>query len=239
MGQVPEYAIIGAGRMARHFCHYLHLLNIPYRQWSRKADPAHVKLEEVIDGCKSILILINDGAIESFINAHPFLKKKVLVHFSGSLNTSLANGAHPLMTFNDKLYSLDTYQKIPFVIEKTDTAINELLPGLANPSFVIPRELKAFYHAMCVLSGNFTAILWQKFFTELETTFNIPKEMAHPYLEQIVLNLQNNPQSALTGPLSRNDLVTINANLQALAKDPFQKVYQAFWDIYQRGESKL
>lgn len=228
MGQVPEYAIIGAGRMARHFCHYLHLLNIPYQQWSRKVDPAHTKLEAIIDRCNPIVILIHDGAIKSFISQHPFLQRKTLVHFSGSLRTELANSAHPLMTFSNELYSLNDYQKIPFVFEKGRLSINELLPGLSNPSFEIPVDLKPFYHAMCVMSGNFTALLWQKFFTELETVFKIPKEMAFPYLKQISLNLQKDSLSALTGPLVRKDQATIQANLQALANDPYQKVYQAF-----------
>lgn len=231
MRQVPEYAIIGAGRMARHFRQYLHLLNIPYQQWSRKVDPAHTQLEAIIDRCNPIVILIQDGAIESFISTHPFLLDKTLVHFSGSLHTELAHSAHPLMTFSSELYSLDAYQKIPFVIENNRLSMNDLLPGLNNPSFKISSELKAFYHAMCVIGGNFTAILWQKFFTELETVFKIPKEAAYPYLNQVCVNLQKNLAEALTGPLVRKDEITIKANLQALENDPFQKVYQAFLGV--------
>ncbi len=34
MRQVPNYLIIGSGRIARHFSYYLQLLQLPYRQWS-------------------------------------------------------------------------------------------------------------------------------------------------------------------------------------------------------------
>lgn len=235
MGQVPEYAIIGAGRIAKHFCHYLDLLNIPYRQWSRKADPAYARLEAIVAKCNPVLILITDGSIEAFIKSHPFLQDKILVHFSGSLHTPLAHGAHPLMAFNAEQYPLDLYQKICFITEENSLPFKELLPGLKNPTFAIPHQLKSFYHAMCVISGNFTTMLWQKFFSELETVFKIPRENIYPYLQQICLNLQSNAQLALTGPLVRNDQATMAANLQALTNDPFQKIYHAFVEVYQAG----
>lgn len=234
MGQVPEYAVIGDGRMARHFCHYLDLLNISYQQWSRKADPSENQLPAIIDRCNPILILITDGAIEAFIQARPLLHNKSLIHFSGSLHTELACNTHPLMTFSHEFYPLSVYQKIPFAIE-TKKVLSELLPGLPNPSFVIPPELKSYYHALCVISGNFAALLWQKFFNELENRFQVSKEIAFPYLEQICLNLQKDSLSALTGPLVRNDEVTIKANLQALEHDSFKEVYQAFVEVYQES----
>lgn len=229
MRQVPFYAILGAGRMARHFCHYLSLLGIPYRQWSRDTK---TPLEEVISDCSSIIVLISDSAIETFIRNHPCLTQKNIIHFSGQLNTPLAFSAHPLMTFGDHLYTLETYLQIPFILSQNQLSFAELFPGLNNPAFMIPENLKPFYHALCVLSGNFTTILWQKFFSELEQTFNIPAQVGHLYLQKICENLQQNNSTALTGPLVRNDQNTIQANLNALRDDPFQKIYQAFLQVY-------
>lgn len=232
MRRVPTYGIIGAGRMARHFVHYLHLLNIPVNQWSRLADPQELTLPTVIANSDPILILISDTAIESFIQNHSILQNKTLIHFSGCLITPLAHGAHPLMTFNNILYPFDVYQKTPFIIDQTEIEFSNLLPGLHNLHFFIPPHLKPFYHALCVMSGNFTGLLWQKFFTELEQTFQLPKEIIYPYLEQTLYNLRHHSQQAITGPLVRNDTTTINANLTALTNDPFQKIYQAFVDAY-------
>ena len=87
--------------------------------------------------------------------------------------------------------------------------------------------MKKFYHALCVLSGNFTVILWNKFFTELEKTFNLEKEIAHPYLKTITKNLIECPESSLTGPLVRGDTETIKSNLESLSHDSFQLVYKS------------
>lgn len=232
MRQVP-YGIIGNGRVATHFCHYLQLLKIPYQQWHRTASLA--ELQQLAQNCQRILLLISDCAIENFINEHIFLKQKMLLHFSGNLTTSHAYSAHPLKSFASQSYDLDTYLKIPFIIEQEGPEFQDLLPELKNPHYKIPRDYKNLYHALCVLSGNFTSILWQKLFMELEQQFQIPRTVAYPYLESIMENLKINAEAALTGPLVRNDQITINANINALANDPFKIIYQAFVAIYQQG----
>ena len=232
MRQVPKYAIIGAGRMARHFTYYLKLLEIPYIQWSRSHDTHHSSLEHAIQYGDIILLLIKDAAIEDFIHHHLANLNKTLVHFSGQLVTELAHGAHPLMSFGQNLYSLEVYQKIPFILDDDDISFHQLFPNLSNPHFKISRKDKPLYHSLCVLSGNFTVLLWQKLFDELENKFNIPKEYAHLYLQQICQNLQQDPKTALSGPLIRNDKMTISANLTALNNDPYQKVYQSFLEAY-------
>ncbi len=235
MRQVPEIAIIGAGRVARHFAYYFDLIYLPYLQWSRTHDPQALQLPELLANAKSILILIKDSAIEPFIQKHQTLfKNKILIHFSGHLVTPLAYGAHPLMTFNNESYDLATYQKIPFILDDGIPALNKLIPELTNPYYYLNKNQKAFYHSLCVMSGNFTCLLWQKFIIELENNLKLPSEIINPYLEQIFYNLRNQPQMALTGPLARNDQTTINANLKALEHDDFLPVYRAFIAAYSK-----
>ena len=148
------------------------------------------------------------------------------------------HGAHPLMTFGHSKYKLSTYLRIPFILEEGGPPFSELLPGLRNESYAIPKEMKSYYHAICVLGGSFTTILWQKFFKELKGKFNLKKKIAYPYLEQIVENLIVKANKALTGPLDRDDQETIQANLEALKDDPYKKVYEAFVEIYNQGEEK-
>ncbi len=232
-----NYGIIGNGRMAKHFAHYLSLLNIPYQTWCR-GQPTQ-SLNILAKQCEPILILIDDDAIVPFIEQHGFLTEKLLVHFSGNLYTTSAYGAHPLLSFSEQLYPLKTYQKIPFIYEQGAPPFAKLLPGLTNPHFTISPQLKSFYHALCVLSGNFTVILWQKFFSELENTLQIPKEQAYPYLEQIMQNLITDPKKALTGPLVRQDQKTIASHLQSLENDPFQDIYRAFLHCSQLTDKNL
>jgi len=221
------YTIIGDGRVARHFSHYLSLLKIPQFRWARSSSSER-DLAQYLANSSHVLILISDSAIEKFVESLLDVSGKRLVHFSGSLVTPAAYGAHPLMAFTGKLYSLDQYTKIPFVLDEGQVTFQDLLPGLENPHYFIKPELRPLYHAFCVASGNFTTVLWNHFFASLENRFGIPPEAAFPYLEQIGENLKDRSIPALTGPLARKDWETIESNLKALQGDPLQKVYYGF-----------
>lgn len=227
-----RYLIVGDGRSARHFAYYFQQWGVDYRQWSRKANgPLSSATLKSMD---RILLLISDGAIAPFLQQYPALQEKVVVHCSGSLILPHVFSAHPLTSFSSELFQSDFYPKIPFFIEAEGPDFSELLPGLPNPWWRIPRELKPLYHSLCVLSGNFTVLLWQKFFTELSKQFNVPMEFALPYLEAVLYNLQSNPMYALTGPLVRGDNETVAKNVAALGADPYADVYRAFVTAYQK-----
>ena len=228
------YTIIGNGRLAQHFCHYFDLLNIPYLQWHRKSVET---LASSIKAATHILLLISDKNIDEFILAHQTVfADRILIHCSGSLISANAHSAHPPMTFSHELYTLSEYLEIPFVIEKEGPAFADLLPGLPNPHFAFSRADKMYYHALCVMANNFTTLLWQKFFNEMQNKFNIPKAAGLPYLKHTFNNIQKNHQTALTGPLSRGDEQTLQNDLQALTGDAFATVFQSFIDAYKRGQ---
>lgn len=228
MRQVPNYLLIGNGRIARHLQHYFSLLNIPFSTWHR-ADPIE-ELQNNLQFSTHVLILISDDAIESFILNH--IQHKVVIHCSGSLVTPHAIGVHPLFTFNDNLYELNVYHTIPFVIDDDAPSFSDLFPELSNPHIRLKKELKTRYHALCVMSANFSCMLWQKLFTSFEQDLKIPAQMAKPLLVQQMLNLYQAPHLALTGPLTRGDNKTIEKHLAVLQGDPFQMVYQSFINCY-------
>src|SRR5688572_7629886 len=128
MRQVPTpdvpYGIVGSGRVATHLQHYLTLLGLQVRLWSRRmAGPAP---PVALADCGAVLLLIPDRAIVPFVEAWPDLRRKRLVHCSGSLVTPVAEGAHPLTTFGPTLYDLETYRRIPFVLDAGGTPFTEL-----------------------------------------------------------------------------------------------------------------
>jgi predicted short-subunit dehydrogenase-like oxidoreductase (DUF2520 family) len=246
MGQVPDpsYGIVGDGRLARHFANYFTLLGIPYQSWSRGSSrTSSCAPLQALGSSAIVLVMISDSAIESWIadykreaekahlRSHP-LPSQRFVHFSGALNSELAEGVHPLMTFGPDLYELNDYLKIPFVCEEGGTEFKDLFPKLSNPHYTLPKEKKALYHALCVMGGNFTTLLWQKLFADFEGKLGLPHEAAIPYLERITLNLKNNPQSAATGPLARGDQETIRKNLDSLSGDRFRKIYETFVEAH-------
>ena len=66
MRQVPGVStapvvIVGDGRVARHFRRYFDLLECPVHTWSRRASAAPPT--EALAPCKTVLVLIHDGAI--------------------------------------------------------------------------------------------------------------------------------------------------------------------------------
>jgi predicted short-subunit dehydrogenase-like oxidoreductase (DUF2520 family) len=233
MGQVPDsknsIGIIGDGRMARHMAEYLRLEGIAFKHWSRRISvESNHSAFAILGDCQTILVLIKDSEIENFISENKWLEGRMVVHFSGALVSTQAFGIHPLMTFGERLYSHEFYKQIPFIIESHGLDFKDVFPQLGNPHFEIEKSQKPLYHALCVLSGNFTTILWQKFFSELREKFSLDASVAFPYLKQITQNLIDDSTTALTGPLSRRDSKTINKNLESLHGDSYQEVYRAF-----------
>lgn len=227
------YGIIGGGKAASHVARYFSLLGIPFLRWSRKnARKTGKPPEQALKNCEIILVLIKDSAIEDFIRRHPSIGGGKYVHFSGSLVTPLAAGAHPLAAFGPRLFKLPQYEEIPFITEKGGTPFKAIFPRLKNTYYEIPKELKPFYHSLCVMSGNFTTILWRKLFTEFDRTFGIPPKAAAQYLKCVCGNIEKDRKNALTGPLARKDAATIYSNLNALSDDPFRKIYRAFAETF-------
>lgn len=234
-----RYALLGSGRLARHLVHYFRAEGIEANAWARQPDPAfntvdvtvypdpRARLEAAIEPCTHALLLISDDALESFIREHDFLQRKILIHCSGALVLKQAHSAHPLMTFSHALYEPEVYRRIPFVTEANGPGFSELFPALSNPSYALAPEKKALYHAYCVVSGNFTGLLWERVFREFETELGLPKAALLPYMECVFANLASD-DGVVTGPLVRKDMQTIRCDLRALSDNPLRDLYEAF-----------
>lgn len=227
-------AIIGDGRMASHFTAYLEMSGIPYKQWSRSRN-SHEDPVIFLKGSRAVFLLIKDDAIAGFIDDHPGLKEMNPIHFSGSLYVEGIPSIHPLMTFSKELYSLEKYRSIPFIHEKGQLSLKDVLPELPNPSQPMDFHMKSLYHSLCVLSGNFTTMLWQKVFSDFQDKLELDSRLLIPYMEQTFENLKTNWVDALTGPLARKDEATIKRNINALEGDMYQSVYRSFADTVLKG----
>ena len=218
-----SYLLIGSGRVARHLGHYFNLLNISHETWDRSQDP--VAIRGKIAKVSHVLLAISDSAIEGFYRQHLAGLEKTVVHFSGALDISGLICAHPLMTFHSEIYDLETYKKIHFTM--TGGTFAQALPGLDNSFSNLEASQKALYHTACVLGGNFTTLLIQKMLT-LFNELGVPASAAEVYLQQVLKNTFAQTDTALTGPLARKDIVSVERNLQSLANDPYQQIYQSF-----------
>lgn len=234
MRQVPDanttYLVVGNGRLAKHMVQYLASLNISYRQYTRQSSDS---FSSFATGCNRVLVLISDSEIVNFVAQHKPLSNPdtVWIHCSGFLSTELAVGAHPLASFSDQLFKPDFYKSIPFVVEQNGRPFSELLPGFPNPHVVINKEAKTQYHAMCVLSGNFSTILWMQLEKYLSEHLNADKNLMQPFVRSVAQNLEY-ASDPLTGPLKRNDRETIERHLQVLENTPLREIYSSFVNLY-------
>jgi predicted short-subunit dehydrogenase-like oxidoreductase (DUF2520 family) len=235
MAELPDIVLIGRGRLATHLGRYFGQLGVRHTVWSRRLEAEKLcpRLDALVQPDTRALLAISDGAIEPFVQSHPELGKTVRIHFSGRLASPLAIGAHPMFSFAGTFYERDLYQRIPFVIDQGSPALASLIPGLPNPYFFIEPEQRERYHALCVLAGNFTTLLWRKFFFELDVELGMPRQQALPYLESVMRGLAGTG-APLSGPLSRGDQTTLRRNLVALKGDPFEQVYGAFVSAYEQ-----
>jgi predicted short-subunit dehydrogenase-like oxidoreductase (DUF2520 family) len=234
VAELPDLLLIGSGRLASHLERYFEQLGLRYVIWSRRLEAGRLcsRLDALVHSRTHALLAISDRAIEPFVQSHPELGKTVRIHFSGRLASPLAIGAHPLFSFAGTFYERGLYERIPFVIDQ-GCPLASLIPGLPNPSFFIDPERRERYHALCVLAGNFTTLLWRKLFFELDAELGMPREQVLPYLESIARGL-GGTGAPLSGPLSRGDQTTLQCNLEALKGDPFEQVYSAFVSAYEQ-----
>ncbi|MBX3016510.1 MAG: DUF2520 domain-containing protein [Bdellovibrionaceae bacterium] len=219
---------IGRGRLARHL--------IP--DWQRTLTASHdiltwdrsqpeSELLRLLPTAQIIALAISDRALETFhAQYRNHAPRARWIHFSGALELEGMTGYHPLMTFGPELYTEATYRRINYVTSSTETRWPTELP-LPNALFAIHPEQKALYHALCVLSGNFTTLLWAKAQSEF-AKLGLPAEILRPYADVTIDNVFNDPTRARTGPLVRGDVETMNKNLEALGGDPFAGIYRAF-----------
>lgn len=221
----PHYGIVGRGRVATHMARYLDLESLPYSTWHRgmPCTPG-----EALGGAPVILLAISDDALEPFLAEHPELAARTVVHFSGSTTIEGVPGLHPLMTFGPETYDLETYRSIPFVTEQATAGFNDIFPALLNPSWEIDPSQKPLYHALCVMAGNFTALLWSKAFEDFEQRLGLPHEILQPYLSKVLENALASGGKELTGPLARGDRGTARRNIAALGNDAYAGLYRAF-----------
>jgi hypothetical protein len=247
MGQVPlknfHYLVVGDGRTSSHLQIYFQRLGISFSTFARSRNSA-AEWAAATARATHVLLLIKDDQIDVFFRARPELKTKCCVHFSGALVHPEIPSAHPLMTFTHLPLPDELLDQMVFTIEQEGPAFAELLPGVPNAHVRVPRAQKARYHAWCVISGNFTTLLWEATAREFANGLGLDPQILVPYFTAQARNIsahlsshQSSPESAttscLTGPFARRDLQTIEKHEAALSGHPFQSVYSAFWQAYQ------
>jgi predicted short-subunit dehydrogenase-like oxidoreductase (DUF2520 family) len=156
----------------------------------------------------------------------------VVAHLSGALGLEpLASAAHwgvspmalhPLQTVPDVDAGIKRIPKCAFAVTARDEATARVGERLARDAggvpFRIRSEQKALYHAAAVFASNYLAVsvgIAEHLFRASGVTE--PGEAYGPLAVATMLNVMHQgPAEALTGPVARGDVGTIERNLDAL-----------------------
>ncbi len=228
---MPKILLVGSGRLARHLNYWNSLSITPseIQIWSRRQN----SLDELYTwGQKAdiVWLAISDSSLVHFYEEHFSSFRKPIVHFSGALDDARLISAHPLMSFPTELMPPEVYGQIHFVVTGTDT-LKKILPGFQNSFSLLKAQNKAFYHALCVMAGNFPQLLWSEIFPSFEK-LHIPDRAVETYIKQITINFIELRNNSLTGPLVRKDQITIEKNLTSLTNSKLKTIYQNFVEVF-------
>jgi 2-dehydropantoate 2-reductase len=219
--------LIGRGRLAKHLQHWNSLLSEPNILLHWDLSQNQLLLLDSLNKCTLVWLAISDSALVPFYEQHLQSSNKKVVHFSGAFNDPRMASAHPLMSFTQTLLPNEVYTKIHFAVNQCES-LQAVLPGFQNSFTILTAENKSYYHALCVIAGNFPQLLWNEVSNEMKS-LNLPPAALDLYINQISANYISLKNAALTGPLVRKDHSTIEKNIQSLSRaEGLQNIYKTF-----------
>lgn len=193
-------------------------------------------MEELVRQSDIIIIAVNDDAILSVSDQigamTENLKEKIFIHTSGVHDSGVLVGLkalgaatlslHPLQSFADVENAIQIIPKTLFSVEgDVLPEIKSWLKGLEIQIFEIPSAYKANYHLAAVIVSNFLVTLLD-FGTRQFTSLGYSQEFAlkalWPLIEGTIKNVEDyGTTAALTGPIARGDISTVQKHLNVLS----------------------
>lgn len=168
----------------------------------------------------------------------------IICHFSGSLSSDVFSGIekkrahpcsiHPIYAFSDKNTSYQKLNEVYFTIEGDDFAVSKMtavLERMGNKVVRIQPKKKALYHAAASLVSNHVLGVIHAGM-EIMTECGFSEDEAYEALSPLILNnvkagCKYGCTEALTGPIERNDVQTVDRHLSVLtgnARDIYESI---------------
>ena len=195
-----------------------------------------------------VFITTPDDVIEQtcqqIIDNNGLRHNSIVYHCSGSLSSSILKSAidaghsvgsfHPLQSFPVKHLSSNPFENIYISVEGMKTA-NELgkiiAADLKAQVTEVSTDGKTLYHAAAVVASNYLVTLLE-LARQLNIHAGIPDNIALKVLKPLIQGTLNNIENqgvtnALTGPISRGDLRTIQNHVFSISQvmPDFIKLY--------------
>lgn len=203
-------------------------------------------IKELVTVSDTLFITTPDGEIGHVWDCitNYKLTDKIICHFSGSLSSYVfseieATGAvgcsiHPMFAFSDKFKSYEKFSTACLTMEGHERALQIMRPlfeQLGHKVLTVKAEDKMKYHAAAALASNYMIGLFQTSLNLLEDC-GFSEEDSRMLLEPLVRNnvnamLKHSTAEALTGPVERNDVETVQKHLEVLQGKNAEDVYRS------------
>lgn len=184
-----------------------------------------------------VLMAVPDGAIEgvaSHLAAEAgtgAIRAAYFGHLSGAAGSSILSelsaagksvfGFHPVLPLASCQVNPSVFEGAPVAISGDRDGI-ELARAMAESIGATPVEIsdedRVLYHAACVLASNALVALEAIAFEVAKAAgISDPASVLLPLVKATVSNLEGHaPEEALTGPVARGDLATVESHLEEL-----------------------
>jgi len=223
--QFPRIAVIGRGRVGGSIAGASTRAGLSARLAGRR---------DLLDACRSAevaLLCVPDGEIESAAAsvAAAIPPLRFVGHVSGATTLDALSAAadagadvfslHPLQTIPDPRSDL---VRAPCAIAASAPAALDIARELARllemRSFEVPDEARAGYHAAAAIASNLLVALEESAAGLLQRTGvdQPPRELLAPLVLRTAANWVERGPDALTGPIARGDLATVERHLAYL-----------------------
>lgn len=196
---------------------------------------AYPDLQDVADTADLVFITTPDAAIGQVAAQLRWRHGQYVCHCSGAdsldvlkpvaLFGAVPGGFHPLQTFASAAQAVENLPGSTFGIEAAEPllgVLKQMANDLHGSWVVLKAGDKVLYHAAAVISCNYLVTL-TKLATDLWQNFGVPPakaiEALMPLLRGTLNNLANvGLPDALTGPIARGDVGTVEKHLRALGR---------------------
>ena len=198
---------------------------------------------ELIERCEIVFLATPDDAL---VKAYKYMYDyitgpKYVFHFSGIMPADILPkkrnihraSVHPFATFPEIAIQARTQ---PFVlsIEGDRAAVNMARRIFTSKHFTLKhlrKRDKTFYHLIGVFSSNLLVGLLAAIFDiaqKVNWEEDEIRQMVYPIIEETMKNIKKQGlRNSLSGPLSRGDIATVEAHLEALKKNErLLKIYK-------------
>ncbi|MGZ8502261.1 MAG: Rossmann-like and DUF2520 domain-containing protein [Candidatus Limnocylindrales bacterium] len=246
-GEPPLIGIVGAGAVGSALGLALTRAGWPIQAVASRDPVRRERFKELVGGTRAfeditplldevelIILAVPDDVIESVARSIRLYSGQALIHTSGALGAEVLQPAmaagtqvgsfHPLVAFADTTRAVEALHGATIAVEGDDQLVAllaEMATAIGARAVRLAPGTKAAYHAAAVLAaGGFVALL--DAIAELGRVAGLDEAgslaVYGPLIEQTLGNARAlGIRAALTGPLTRGDVGTLEAHLAALA----------------------